>query len=414
MQQFYFHLKEAQAEVMDNLVNILDSFHPGWREKKYVTRFIALLKELILPTYSFLETRIENRQAVFPEEWDRILSALKEAHFFKLFVPTEYGGERTSEQEIYFMMELLGYASPGLGIIFVSHGRAVDIILSGTGQQKEEYLPKVAEGDFGAIAITEEKAGSDASAVGLRAERVGPHYLFNGQKIFISNSGLARFYAILANTKGVLGPRSLSVFIVDNDLPGFTIKGLPDKDGLKILPTGQLIFKDSPIPAKNLVGNEGMGLVLTLDVIDRGRIHIAGICCGLAYRIFRELYHYAHQRRQFDHPLTSSQDISFQISEMFTRINAARGLCLHALKQVGTSYYRMSSSQAKLFATQVVMEVAAKAQTLMGGRGYFRNELINQLSADARGMEYLEGTSNIQKMIISRELFRMYHKEKMV
>jgi alkylation response protein AidB-like acyl-CoA dehydrogenase len=369
---------------------------------------------LILPTYSFLETRIENCQAVFPKEWDRILSALKEAHFFKLFVPPEYGGEKTSEQEIYFMMELLGYASPGLGIIFVSHGRAVDIILSGTGQQKEGYLPKMAEGDFGAIAITEEKAGSDASAVGLRAERVGPHYLFNGQKIFISNSGLARFYAILANTKGVLGPRSLSVFIVENDLPGFTIKGLPDKDGLKILPTGQLIFKDSPVPAKNLVGNEGMGLVLTLDVIDRGRIHIAGICCGLAYRIFRELYHYAHQRKQFDHPLTSSQDISFQISEMFTRINAARGLCLHALKQVGTSYYRMSSSQAKLFASQVVMEVAAKAQMLIGGRGYFRNELINQLSADARGMEYLEGTSNIQKMIIGRELFRMYHKEKMV
>lgn len=399
---------------MENLVNIFDSFHPGWREKTYVNHFIDLLKELILPTYSFVETRIEGQQAVFPKEWNQILFALKEAHFFKLFIPPEYGGEKTSEQEIYFMMELLGYASPGLGIIFVSHGRAVDILLSGSEQQKGEYLPKMAEGDFGAIAITEEKAGSDASAVGLRAERKGPHYLFNGQKIFISNTGLARFYAILANTKGVLGPRSLSVFIVENDLPGFTIKELPDKDGLKILPTGQLIFKDSPVPVKNLVGSEGMGLVLTLDVIDRGRIHIAGICCGLAYRIFRELYHYAHQRKQFDHPLTSSQDISFQISEMFTRINAARGLCLHALKQVGTSYYRMSSSQAKLFASQVVMEMATKAQTLIGGRGYFKNELINQLSADARGMEYLEGTSNIQKMIIGRELFRMFHKEKMV
>jgi alkylation response protein AidB-like acyl-CoA dehydrogenase len=99
---------------------------------------------------------------------------------------------------------------------------------------------------------------------------------------------------------------------------------------------------------------------------------------------------------------------------MFTRINAARGLCLYALRQFGTSYYRVSSSQAKLFASQVVMDVAAKAQILMGGRGYFRNELINQLSADARGMEYLEGTSNIQKMIIARELFRMYHREKMV
>jgi alkylation response protein AidB-like acyl-CoA dehydrogenase len=192
------------------------------------------------------------------------------------------------------MMELFGYASPGLGIIFVSHGRAIDILLGGSEEQKKEYLPRMAEGDFGAIAITEEKAGSDASAVGLRADRTGPHYVFNGQKIFISNSGLARLYAILANTKGVQGPRSLSVFIVEDDLPGFTVKGLPKKDGLSVLSTGQLLFKDCPVPAKNLVGNEGMGLVLTLNVIDRGRIHIAGICCGLAYRIFRELYQYAH------------------------------------------------------------------------------------------------------------------------
>jgi alkylation response protein AidB-like acyl-CoA dehydrogenase len=397
---------------MDNLISILDSFHPGWRERKYVDNFIAILKELIIPTYSFLDTKIENNRAIFPKEWDQIISALKEAHFFKLFVPPEYAGQKSSEQEIYFMMELLGYASPGLGIIFVSHGRAVDVLLSGTEQQKEEYLPKMAKGDFGAIAITEEKAGSDASAVGLRAEKVSHQYLFNGQKIFISNSGLARIYAILANTKGIQGPRSLSVFIVENDLPGLTIKGLPEKDGLNILPTGQLIFKDSSVPAKNLVGNEGTGLILTLNVIDRGRIHIAGICCGLAYRIFREIYRYAHQRRQFDHPLTSSQDISFQISDIFTRINAARGLCLHALRQFGTPYYRVSSSQAKLFASQVVMDVAAKAQILMGGRGYFKNDLINQLSADARGMEYLEGTSNIQKMIIARELFRMYHKER--
>ncbi|OGP91400.1 MAG: hypothetical protein A2156_12145 [Deltaproteobacteria bacterium RBG_16_48_10] len=399
---------------MDNLISILDSFHPGWRERKYVGSFIAILKELVIPTYSYLNTRIENNKAIFPEEWDQIISALKGAHFFKLFVPTEYGGQKSSEQEVYFMMELLGYASPGLGIIFVSHGRAIDVVLSGTGEQKEEYLPEMAEGNFGAIAITEEKAGSDASAVGLRAERVDDHYLFNGQKIFISNSGLAHVYAILANTKGVQGPRSLSIFLVENSLPGLTIGGLPEKDGLKILPAGQLTFKDSPIPAKNLVGKEGMGLILTLDAIDRGRIHIAGICCGLAYRIFHEIYHYAHRRRQFDHPLTSSQGISFQISEMFTQMNAARGLCLHALRQFGTPYYRVSSSQAKLFASQMVMDVATKAQILMGGRGYFKNDLVNQLSADARGMEYLEGTSNIQKMIISRELFRMYHKEKMV
>ena len=400
------------AKIMDNLAKILNSFRPGWKERKYVDRFITILKEMVIPNYSLLYTKIENNKAVFPEQWGRIISALKEAQFFKLFIPVQYGGHKSSEEEIYFMMELLGYASPGLGIIFVSHGRTIDLILSGTIEQKLEYLPKMAEGNFGAIAMTEEKAGSDASAVGLRAEKGGDHYLFNGKKIFISNSGLARDYAVLANTRGIPGPRSLSVFMVGNDSPGLTIEGLPEKDGLRILPTGQLIFENTPVPAKNLVGNDGMGLLLTLDVIDRGRIHIAGICCGLAYRIFHEIYLYAHQRRQFDHPLTSSQGISFEISDMFTRINAARGLCIHALGQVGTPYYRISSSQAKLFASQVVMDVAAKAQILMGGRGYFKNDLVNQLSADARGMEYLEGTSNIQKMIIAGELFKIYHKER--
>lgn len=134
---------------MDNLLNIFDSFHPGWSKRKYVEKFITILNEMVIPTYSFLEARVENNYAVFPEQWNQIVSALKEAKFFKLFVPVEYGGEKSFEQEIYFMMELLGYASPGLGIIFVSHGRAVDLILSGNQQQKEEYLPKMAEGDFG-------------------------------------------------------------------------------------------------------------------------------------------------------------------------------------------------------------------------------------------------------------------------
>ena len=397
---------------MDYLLNILTSFYPGWEKKKYVKNFLSLLKDWVIPTYNFLEVKIENNKAHFPKEWEEIVSGLKKAHIFKLFVPPEYGGEKTSEQEIYFIMELLGYASAGLGIIFVSHGRAIDIILKGTEEQKKAYLPEMAEGSFGAIAITEEGAGSDASAVSLRATKKEDHYWFNGRKVFISNSGLAQFYTVLVNTRGIAGPRSLSVFVVEKDLSGLSIKGLPEKDGLRGLPTGELIFKDSPVPRKNLVGKEGMGLLLTMDVIDRGRIHIAGICCGLAYRIFQELYHYAHQRRQFDHPLTSSQDISFQISEMYTRVNAARSLCLHALGQYGTSSYRLSSSQAKLFASQVVMDVANRAQILMGGRGYLRSELINRLSADARGMEYVEGTSNIQKMIIGRELFRMFHQER--
>jgi alkylation response protein AidB-like acyl-CoA dehydrogenase len=393
---------------MDGLVNILDSFQTGWKEKKYVKDFFAILKEQIIPTYPFLDSKIENHKAVFPPAWDQIISALKEAHIFEQFVPVEYGGQKTFELDIYLMMELLGYASPGIGIIFVSHSRAIDIVCRGNQAQREEYLPRLGQGHLGAIAMTEEKAGSDASAIGLMATRTDHQFLLNGQKIFISNSGLAQIYSVLVNTKGTKGPRSLSLFIVEDPSPGFTIEGLPEKDGLKVLPTGRLNFNDTPVPLKNLIGEEGGGLFLTLGVIDQGRIHIAGICCGLAYRIFKELYHYALQRKQFDHPLTSSQDISFQIATMYSRMNAARWLCLQALQHINRPDYRLSSSQAKLFASQMVMDVAAQAQILMGGRGYLRSDLINRLAADARGMEYLEGTSNVQKMIITSELSKMF------
>ncbi|MBI5585040.1 MAG: acyl-CoA/acyl-ACP dehydrogenase [Deltaproteobacteria bacterium] len=396
---------------MDNLLSILDSFKPGWKENKGVKDFLAILGERIIPSYGILETTIKNHKAVFPREWDQITSGFKEARIFERFIPPEYGGEKISEADIYCLMELLGYASPAIGIILVSHGRAIDIVCRGSRQQKEKYLPRMAAGQFGAIAMTEEKAGSDASAIGLSALRSDGQYVLNGEKIFISNSGLADIYAILVNTKGIKGPRSLSIFVVEDGTEGFSIADLPEKDGLRALPTGRLVFQDVQAPASNMIGEEGKGLLLALDVIDHGRIHIAGICCGLAYRIFREIYHYALRRRQFDHPLTSSQDISFQIADMYSKMNAARGLCFHALEQMGGPHYRLSSSLAKLFATQMVMEVAAHAQILMGGRGYLRNALISQLAADARGMEYLEGTSNVQKMIITRELFKMYYEK---
>lgn len=394
---------------MHNLMSILESFQPGWKQRKFASDLVDILEQKIMPSYPFLEARIEGDRAQFSVEWDGILSDLQQAGIIDLFVPTQYGGRKTSEADIYGLMELLGYASPGLGVIFVSHGRAVDVILRGSRAQKEKYLPQMARGGFGAIAMTEEQAGSDAGAVGLMAQKSQGYFHLHGEKIFISNSGLAEVYTVLVNTKGIKGPRSLSVLIVPQGAPHMSVLDLPPKEGLKVLPTGRLVFEGCQVPSENLVGQEGRGLLLAMEVIDRGRIHLAGICCGLAYRIFRELQRHLHQRRQFDFPLTSSQDISFQITDMFNQMMAARALCFHALGQIGTPYYRLLSSQAKLFASQMVMAAANRAQVLMGGRGYFTGNLINQLAADARGMEYLEGTSNMQKMIISKELHRTYH-----
>ena len=397
---------------MDNLIRILRSFGEGEEDKAFTDSFVDLLKNRVMTNVERMYEvglKFQNNRVIFPPPWDSLYAGLKEIGFFKRFIPVDYGGSGASEESIYFIMELLGYTCPSLGIIFVAHGRAVDVILAGRDEAlKDKLLRRLGDGDFGAIAMTEERAGTDVSAVEFSATRKGDYYVFNGEKIFISNAGLAGVYTILVNTKGQKGARSLSVFAVEDEIEGFRVDLLPEKDGLKILPTGKIIYENCLIPRENLIGDEGKGLLLALDAIDRGRILLAGIACGIACRILDEIFEYSRKRIQFDHPLTSSQDISFKMADMYTQINAARGLCFHALKQVHSPYYRSASSQAKLFATQMVMSVAQVGLMIMGGRGYFRNNIISLLSADARGMEYLEGTSSIQKMIISRELFKGY------
>ncbi len=395
---------------MEYLVKLLRSFHEREEDKLQIDRFAALLNDHVIPQYLPMcdaGVKIKDNRATFPKAWRVIYDGLKEIGFFRCFIPPEYGGFRTSEESLYSYMELLGYSCPSLGIMFVAHGRAVDLILIGeNAEQKVTYLPRFAEGEFGAIAMTEAEAGSDASAIRCAAERSGDHYLFNGEKWFISNAGLASIYTIVANTRRRKSPRALSAFVVENDARGFSVSDLPEKDGLRLLPTGRLFFEGVKVPLKNMIGSEGRGLLLAMSVIDKGRIHIAGICCGLAYRIFEEIFDYSRKRVQFDHPLTSSQEISFKISDMYTQINAARGLCFYALRQMNTPFYRGSSSQAKLFASQMVADVARSGQIILGGRGYLRSNVVSLLSADARGMEYLEGTTNIQRMLIGSELFK--------
>lgn len=397
---------------MENLIRVLRSYSEREEDTAFTDNFIELLKDKVMTNVQKMYERglkIQNNRVIFPASWDPIYSDLKEIGFFQRFVPIEYGGTKTTEESIYFIMELLGYTCPSLGIIFVAHSRAVDLIIAGNDEkQRKRFLPRLRGGEFGAIAMTEEKAGTDPSAIEFAARPRGDHYVFNGEKIFISNAGLANIYTILVNTRGKKGARSLSVFAVEGEIEGFRVVLLPEKDGLKLLPTGRLIYEDCTVPKENLVGDEGKGLLLALDAIDRGRILLAGISCGLASRILDELFNYSRKRIQFDHPLTSSQDISFKMADMYTQINAARGLCFHALNQIHSQYYRSASSQAKLFATQMVMSVAHLGLMIMGGRSYFKNNIISMFSADARGMEYLEGTSSIQKMIISRELFKSY------
>ena len=397
---------------MKHLVQLLRSFQQDEEDKTQIDRFVKLLSERVIPEYVSLNeegVRIENSSAVFPRAWGPIYEGLKETGVFRAFVPPEYGGIKASEEQLYAFMELFGYTCPSIGIMFVAQGRAVDMILAGDNdEQKATYLPRYAEGEVGAVAMTEPDAGSDTGAIQLSAKRSGAQYQLDGQKWFISNAGLASTYAVVTNTGGVKSPRALSAFIVEKDHKGLSISDLPQKDGLRLLPTGRLLFENARVPEDNLIGSEGKGFRIALNVIDKGRIHVAGICCGLAYRVFYEVFDYSRKRIQFDHPLTTSQHISFTLADMYTQINAARSLCFNALRQINTPIYRSRSSQAKHFATQMATDIAQTCQVISGGRGYLRGSPVSLLYADARGMEYVEGTTNIQRMIISSDLFRSY------
>ncbi len=395
---------------MDNLIKILRSFNQGKEDREFTENFVDLLKNrLMIDVPKMYKAGLEFRdnRVLLPSPWNSLYAELKDMGFFRRFIPSEYGGDKIDDQEVYLIMELLGYTCPSLGIVFMAHTRAIDLVLSWNNKlQKEKVISGLMEGDIGAMAITEEDAGSDLSSIGFSARRQGENYIFTGKKIFISNAGLADIYTILANTKGEKGANNLSVFAADADSKGFRVVPLPEKDGLRLLPTGKLIFEDCPVPKENLIGEEGEGIFLALDSIHRGRILISGVSCGLASRILDEVLEYTSQRVQFNRPLNKSQDISFRVADMYTQINAARGLCFYALKQYGNPNFKSACSQAKLFSTQMVNNAAQWGSMIMGGKSYFKDNIVNIFSADARGMEYMEGTSSIQKIVISNDLFK--------
>jgi len=251
---------------LDNLIRILRSFSEGEEDKTFTENFVDILKDKVMTDVQRmyeLGLIFKDNKVVFPPPWESIYASLKEIGFFKRFIPVNYGGNRTNEENIYFIMELLGYTCPSLGIIFVAHSRAIDLILAGKDEaQKKKFLSRLRDGDFGAIAMTEERAGSDASAIEFSATQEGDYYIFNGEKTFVSNAGLASVYTILVNTKGKKGARSLSVFVVEDEVEGLLLEVLPEKDGLKILPTGKLIYENCLVPKENLIGDEGRGLLL--------------------------------------------------------------------------------------------------------------------------------------------------------
>jgi butyryl-CoA dehydrogenase len=322
--------------------------------------------------------------------------------------PEEIGGTGLDSLAYAITVEELSRASGSIGIIVSAHTSlgCNPIWLAGTDEQKERYLRPMASGAvIGAYGLTEPGAGSDSRGTRTRAHRDGDAWILNGGKRFITNAGVAGTYIVTAVTDREAGTGRISAFIVEADAPGFAIGRMEEKMGLHASNTGELIFTDCRIPADNILGAEGEGDKLFLKTLDGGRIGIASMALGLAQAAFEAASAYAKERRQFDRPIGSFQGVAFKIADMATRIDAARLMTYRAawLKDCGKPY-STEAAMAKLFASEVARDVTNDAIQVHGGYGYITEYKVERYLRDAKLTEIGEGTSEIQRLVIARNL----------
>jgi butyryl-CoA dehydrogenase len=345
------------------------------------------------------------RKGEFPMEIIREAAALG---LLGVPYPEEVGGTGLDSLAYAITVEELSRASGSVGIIVSAHTSlgCNPIYLAGTDAQKEKYLRPMASGEvIGAYGLTEPGAGSDSRGTKTRAHRDGDEWVINGSKRFITNAGVAGTYIVTAVTDREQDSGKISAFIVEADTPGFSIGRMEEKMGLHASNTGELIFEDCRIPAANLLGEEGAGDKLFLKTLDGGRIGIASMALGLAQAAYEAASAYAKERKQFGRPIGEFQGVAFKIADMATTIDAARLMTYRAawLKDCGKPY-TTEAAMAKLYASEVARDVTNDAVQVHGGYGYVTEYKVERYLRDAKLTEIGEGTSEIQRMVIARNL----------
>ena len=322
--------------------------------------------------------------------------------------PEEIGGTGLDSLAYAITVEELSRVSGSVGIIVSAHTSlgCNPLWMAGTDAQKEKYLRPMASGQvIGAYGLTEPGAGSDSRGTRTRATRNGDAWVLNGGKRFITNAGVAGTYIVTAVTDRSADSGKISAFIVEADTPGFTIGRMEEKMGLHASNTGELLFDDCRIPAENLLGAEGEGDKLFLKTLDGGRIGIASMALGIAQAAYEAASAYSKERRQFDRPIASFQGVAFMIADMAVAIDAARLMTYRAawLKDQGRPY-STEAAMAKLYASEVARQVTNDAIQVHGGYGYVAEYRVERYLRDAKLTELGEGTSQIQRMVIARNL----------
>jgi len=339
--------------------------------------------------------------------WD-MKELLAQQDILAMPFPTEYGGIGASELAVVMAIEELSRQCATTGLILaVQQLGSFPILLAGNEEQKRKYLPPLASGEWlAAFGLTEAGSGSDAAAMKTVAVREGDKYILNGSKRFITNGGLAQVNSIFALTDPKIGTRGISAFIVEKDFPGFSVGRIEDKMGIKGSQTGELIFTDCEVPAENLLGREGDGFKIAMMTLDRTRPGIGAQALGIAQGALDLAVSYSKQRIQFNRPIADNQGIQFMLADMATSVEAARLLVYNAAEMIdnGEQDFSRYSSMAKMFASDIAMDVTGDAVQILGGYGYMKEYPAERMMRDAKITQIYEGTNQIQRLVIARAL----------
>lgn len=322
----------------------------------------------------------------------------------------EYGGAGGDTLSYILAVEELSKVCGTTGVILSAHTSLCASLLDkyGTEEQKQKYLIPLAKGEkLGAFGLTEPNAGTDAAGQQSLAVLKGDHYVLNGSKIFITNGGVADTFVVFAMTDRSKGVKGISGFILEKGMKGFSIGKVEDKLGIRASSTTELIFEDVEVPVENLVGKEGKGFGIAMSTLDGGRIGIAAQALGIAEGAFDEARNYMKERKQFGRSLDKFQGLSWMMADMDVKIESARYLVYKAAcsKDKGLPY-TVDAARAKLLAAEVAMEVTTKAVQIFGGYGYTKDYPVERMMRDAKITEIYEGTSQVQKLVISGHIFK--------
>jgi acyl-CoA dehydrogenase len=379
------------------------------RDQETINQLLDLIERFVRERLVPNEERLAE-EGKLPED---ILEEMKALGLFGLTIPEEYGGLGLTMEEEILVAIALGRTSPAFRSIMGTNNGigSAAVVFNGTEAQKQKYLPKYASGEWiSCFCLTEPDAGSDAASLKTSAVRDGDHYILNGTKRYITNAKVAHTFNVMARTDPEnKGARGISSFIVERDTPGITLGSVDKKMGQSGSMTCDVIFEDCRVPADNLIGEEGEGFITAMKVLDRGRLHISGVSVGVAERLIKDALEYALQRKQFGKPIAEQQLIQGMLADSQTETYAAKCMTLEtARKRDNGENISTESSACKLFATEMVGRVADRAVQIHGGAGYMSEYAVERFYRDVRLFRLYEGTSQIQQVIIARNMMREF------